>query len=339
MKKLLTIFMCLLAIGCGSKEKDDLNQKEESENQNKTTVYETKLLDVDFDLSIGGKLFSWGNKLEIINFSTLKSTPNIVRYEYDDKIIEFSAFEGDYVIGDTFQFEKGNSEEYKGWYIVSENADFYAIKPFDVGENKVFIQLGSIETTSAEIDGKKFVYDVIDYLEEKQIDYLGRGLIISQNIDLLGNGTLYLGPDNMTTNTSGENVPVVYYAYLESEDETECTRLHSSKGYYLLSDDAIEIHECYPYADFDIKERMKELMEKNWNFSGKVKYGEIEADAYILSGSESTYSFVIYTANNTSFLLVPIGTSKYYVSDNEYHLSSKEEVFKYMLEDHFIVKK
>lgn len=342
MKKLLTIFMCLLAIGCGAKEKDadsNTNDDKDVQVEKEESTYEAKLLDAGFDLTIGGKLFAWGDKLEIINFSVMKSTDNVFKYEYDNENIIFSAFEGDYVIDPDFKFEKGNSEEYKGWYIVTDKNVFYAIKPFNAGANKAFVQLGSTENTTTEIDGKKFVYNVIDYLEEKTIDYLGRGLIISEEIDLLGNGNLYLGPNNMTINSAGENVPVVYHTYLKSDDEAECTMLISSKGFYFMADDAIDVHECYPYGGMNIKERMEDLMEKNWDFDGKVKYGKIEADSYVASGYDGTYSFVIYTENNTGILLVPTNTSKYYVSENENHLSSKEEVFQYMLEDHFIVKK
>ena len=341
MKRLLTIFMCFLAIGCGAKEPSESNKKEEPETQEKNEIstYNAKLLDVNFGVSLGGRIFSWDDKLALVKLVLTMPVQSVVRYEYNDETIEFAAFVTNLVSDEKFVFQTEGSEEYKGWYIISSEHAFYAAKPFKVGASLAFIELGSTDNTSATIDGKKFVYSVIDSIEEENIDYLGQGLIIREEIDLLGNGTLYLGTDNTTINAAGENVPVVYSAYLKSETDSECTRLDSSKGFYIMNDDAIVIQECYPYGDVDIKKRMEELMKKEWEFSGKVKYGKIEADSYFAIGSEGTYSFVIYTEDNTGILLVPTPTSKYYVSDNEYHLSSKEEVFKYMLEDHFIVKK
>ena len=68
MKKLLTIFMCLLAIGCGSKEPSESNKKEEpgTQEKNEISTYNAKLLDVNFGVSLGGRIFSWDDKLELV---------------------------------------------------------------------------------------------------------------------------------------------------------------------------------------------------------------------------------------------------------------------------------
>lgn len=342
MKKLLTIFMCLLAIGCGAKEKDadNENNKENTSVGKKESVSVLDKLNFSFQQNYVNVAMS--DKIDIkFHMTDNGHIEPIATYEYDGELIEFAMLQNAWDTWD-YGFNDPNLERYKGWIIGSDGAKFSAVMMTKdknyYDEGYYFLSIQNNKNTPTTIDGDKFIRAVIDELTVTNIESPGSGLVVSKEVDLLGDGKLLLGPTNTVINDVGQEVPVSYIDYIEKKESTGCAEMVSAIRAAHGTDHRIKIQECYASEDLTLKEKVEERLISSWVYDSQVEYAGIKADAYQYWNNEDLYAYVIYSKRNTALILqvaLPSANNKY----RDIEEWSKEEKFQYMLEDHFIVKK
>lgn len=330
--------MCLLAIGCGAKEKDadNENNKENTSVEKKESVSVLDKLNFSFQQNYVNVAMS--DKIDIkFHVTDEGHIDPIATYEFNGELIEFTMLQSTWDSWD-YGLNDPNIEKYKGWFIGSKGAEFSAIMMTKAGYGYYFVSIQNNENTPTTIDGDKFIRSVIDELTVTNIETPGYGLVVSKEVDLLGDGKLFLGPNNTVINDSGLEVPVLYTTYYEKKESTGCAEMISVIRELGGWNHRINIQECYASEDLTLKEKVEERLISSWEYDSQVEYAGIKADAYKHWNNEDLYAYVIYSKRNTALILqvaLPSANNKY--RDTEEW--GKEEKFQHMLEDHFIVKK